>query len=192
MYTGDEINSSYVYAQFFTTIWCVLTYSSGMPILYPVACLNFFLMYWVYKLLLVKFYRKTISFNQDLPQYSIKYLRFGIFLHVVMGAFILTNKALVSSAFVDQYFGDIVKNIEMEISARFKSEHFVLNILRERLCSGVGLIYVGVLSSLVVVYYAMKFVWSLVSNFCAKVCCRCLIKSKEQNEEAHNKYKEEL
>lgn len=67
LYTGEEINASYVYAQFFTTIWCVLAYSSGMPILYPVACINFFIIYWVYKLLLIKYYRKTVSFNQDLP-----------------------------------------------------------------------------------------------------------------------------
>ena len=67
LYTGEEINASYVYAQFFTTIWCILAYSSGMPILYPVASVNFFIIYWVYKLLLIKYYRKTVSFNQDLP-----------------------------------------------------------------------------------------------------------------------------
>jgi len=110
-----------------------------------------------------------------------------------MGAFILTNKALVSSTFIDQYFEDgYIRKIEMEIESKLKTEHYVLEIMRERLCKGVGLLYVGILTSMVVLYYVLKFVWSLVSNFCSKVCCRCFIKSREQNEEAHNKYMEEL
>jgi hypothetical protein len=63
LYIGEEIASFYVYAQFFTTLWCVLTYSSGIPILYPVAFLNYMILYWVYKILLIKYYRKTVSFN---------------------------------------------------------------------------------------------------------------------------------
>ena len=63
LYIGEEIASFYVYAQFFTTLWSVLTYSSGLPVLYPVAFLNYLILYWVYKILLIKYYRKTVSFN---------------------------------------------------------------------------------------------------------------------------------
>lgn len=68
-----------------------------MPALYPIACFNFFILYWVYKILLVKFYRKTTAFNQDLPNSSIAFLKIAIFTHVVLAAYIYTNSHLLSS-----------------------------------------------------------------------------------------------
>ena len=56
LYTTEEMPAYYVYAQQFTSIWAIMTYSAGMPILYPIAALNFAILYWVYKILLIKFY----------------------------------------------------------------------------------------------------------------------------------------
>lgn len=56
LYTGDQISGHYVYAQNYTYLWCVLMFSTGMPILYPFAVIFYFGLYWVYKLLLIKFY----------------------------------------------------------------------------------------------------------------------------------------
>jgi hypothetical protein len=56
LYTGPEIPTFFVYGQLFTSLWCVMTYSSGMPILYPILSFNYFVLYWVYKLLLLKHY----------------------------------------------------------------------------------------------------------------------------------------
>lgn len=64
LYTGDQISSHYVYAQNYTYLWCVLMFSTGMPILYPFAFIFYFIHYWVYKFLLIKFYAKTTKFNQ--------------------------------------------------------------------------------------------------------------------------------
>jgi len=62
-YTGLEIESYFVYAQFFTNLWAILAYSGGMPVLYPVAVINFTFLYWIYKTLILKHYQKTSSFN---------------------------------------------------------------------------------------------------------------------------------
>lgn len=67
LYTGDQISSHYVYAQNFTYLWCVLMFSAGLPILYPFAFIFYFVLYWVYKVLLLKFYARTIKFNEELP-----------------------------------------------------------------------------------------------------------------------------
>lgn len=103
LYIGEEIASFYVYAQFFTTLWSVLTYSSGLPVLYPIAFLNYLVLYWVYKILLIKYYRKTVSFNQDLPNFSIYFFKVGIVMHIIMGAFIFTNKNVLKSNLLDVY-----------------------------------------------------------------------------------------
>ena len=63
LYSTDEMPAYYVYAQQFTSIWAIMTYSAGMPILYPIAALNFTILYWVYKILLIKFYSKSVMFN---------------------------------------------------------------------------------------------------------------------------------
>ena len=65
----------YVYAQLFTSIWAIMTYSAGMPVLYPIATLNFFILYWVYKVLIIKFYSQSTMFDQQLPASSIYYLK---------------------------------------------------------------------------------------------------------------------
>ena len=59
------------------------------------AFLNYLVLYWVYKILLIKYYRKTVSFNQDLPNFSIYFFKVGIVFHIIMGAFIFTNKNIL-------------------------------------------------------------------------------------------------
>ncbi len=44
------------YANCFTALWSLMTYSAGMPILYPIGFLTFFMMYMVNKIFLVKHY----------------------------------------------------------------------------------------------------------------------------------------
>jgi hypothetical protein len=63
LYTGDQISSHYVYAQNYTYLLCVMTYSIGLPILYPFAMIFYFILYWVYKFLLLKYYARTNKFN---------------------------------------------------------------------------------------------------------------------------------
>lgn len=91
VYTGREIQTAHVYASYFTILWSVLTYSSGMPILYPIAFVNYFILFWVNKALLLKHFRKTSTFNQDLTNYTIFFFKVGIVLHVLMAALIYTN-----------------------------------------------------------------------------------------------------
>ena len=95
LYTGDHISSHYVYAQNYTYLFCVMMYSTGLPILYLFACCAFFVLYWVYKFLLIKYYEKTTKFNQELPLYSINWIRFGLLLHGVVGLFMYTNSNIL-------------------------------------------------------------------------------------------------
>ena len=97
MYMGPEIKAFFIYAQQFTSLWCLMTYSSGMPLLYPIGCLNFLVLYYVYKGLLLKFYSKTKAFNQNLPQTSIHYFKFGIAFHVLVGMWVYSNSNVLSS-----------------------------------------------------------------------------------------------
>ena len=94
LYTSGEMPAYYVYAQLFTSIWAIMTYSAGMPILYAIGTLNFAILYWVYKFLLVKFYSQSTMFDQQLPVSSIFYLKVSIIFHCVMTAFMFSSKIL--------------------------------------------------------------------------------------------------
>lgn len=95
LYTGDEIAGHNVYAQNFTYLWCVLAYSGGLPILYPFGCIFFFVLYWVYKFLLLKYYAKTSKFNEEMPLSSIWYIKVGLIIHCVFTLFMITNAGLL-------------------------------------------------------------------------------------------------
>jgi hypothetical protein len=55
--------ADYIYAQLFTSLWAILTFSGGLTILYPIGILNYIILFWVYKLLLIKYYAKSTMFD---------------------------------------------------------------------------------------------------------------------------------
>ena len=44
-----------------------MTFSAGLPILYPIAFLYCFVTYWADKYLMLNFNRKTTAFNEEVP-----------------------------------------------------------------------------------------------------------------------------
>ena len=55
--------ADYIVAQLFTSLWSIMTLSSGIPALYPIGVLNYVILYWVYKFLLLKYYSKSVMFD---------------------------------------------------------------------------------------------------------------------------------
>lgn len=70
---------------------CTMMYCSGLPILYPFACCFFTVNYWLFKYLLVSYYKVSTKFNEELAVASIPYIKAGIFLHVITSMFFFTN-----------------------------------------------------------------------------------------------------
>lgn len=67
-------------------------YSSGLPILYPFATAFYMVLYWVYKGLLIKYYARTTKFDKNLPIKSINFVKFGVFIHLVIGCVMFSNQ----------------------------------------------------------------------------------------------------
>jgi len=131
LYLGPQIPTFFVFAQFFTPLLCVMTYSSGMPGMYPVACFNYFVIYWVYKVLIVRHYQKTTSFNEDMSKFTINFFRIGAVLHLVIGAFMYTNSSILSSSNIHY-----LAVIEHWLFSLFGEDHPFL-----RFGNGIGLLY---------------------------------------------------
>ena len=63
LYTGPQIQSANIYTQIFTILLAVMSFSAGMPILYPIAFLFYLIYYFVYHCLFLRYYSKTSTFN---------------------------------------------------------------------------------------------------------------------------------
>jgi len=70
-------------------------FSTGMPLLYPFAMVFYFVLFWVYKLLLLKYYQTTNRFNEQLPIYATEYMKIGVFIHLFIGALMLSNSDII-------------------------------------------------------------------------------------------------
>ena len=72
-------------------------FGTGIPILYPFACVFYFISFWVYKSLLIKFYAKPKNFKEHLPVFSTSYIKVGIVFHIIFGGLMLTNSQIIPS-----------------------------------------------------------------------------------------------
>ena len=92
LYIGPEIVMDSRLAQIIACTWVTMTYCIGLPILFLISAINFTLIYWVDKWLILRFYRTPKNFDDRLIRYSIKYLKIGVIFHVLIGFAMLSNK----------------------------------------------------------------------------------------------------
>lgn len=102
LYKGPQISSAYVYSQVTTIVWAVMTFSATMPFLYVIATVFFGVYFFFYKILLLRFYSKTSTFNEDLPIINLSYMFWGLIPHMAVGLVMLSNKNLLPYAKNDQ------------------------------------------------------------------------------------------
>ncbi len=98
MFTGPEFRLSVRYAQLTNTVFVTLMYSSGMPILLPIAAVSFFVSFWVDKYLFLRFYRKPPHYDTRMGMKMTGLLPYAILLHLGFAAWMYSNRAIFSSS----------------------------------------------------------------------------------------------
>jgi len=73
----------------------MMMYSTGMPILYAFGCIFYFALYWVYKILLLKHYMKTTTFNNELCTKAGSMIKYAVIFHLIFGAIMMTNSKII-------------------------------------------------------------------------------------------------
>jgi hypothetical protein len=97
MFTGPEFRLSVRYAQLTNTVFVTLMYSSGMPILLPIAAVSFFVSFWVDKYLFLRFYRKPPHYDTRMGMKMTGLLPYAMLLHLGFAAWMYSNQAIFSS-----------------------------------------------------------------------------------------------
>lgn len=137
-----------------TIVYMVMIYSAGMPILYPLAALTFFLTYWLDKYLLLRFYRKPPVFDSYLTLKMIGMFKGAFVCHVIVSFFMFTNINIFSS-----YEKCYARTTVHALMGHFWWKR------RNLACSHLEFLTIGVLTIL-----GLWFIYACIS--CCTGCCR--------------------
>ena len=143
-----------------------MTYSGGQPLLYPVGFINFFMIYWVFKILLTKYYKKTTAFNHELPIKSISYFRISLAFHFIISLVSFTNSNILSTGNID-----FIKDVSSEFTMYTQMTDG--NKLHKRFLTGIGLGYIAIIIALYLIRFFFKVLKKFLSGLCGFLCCCC-------------------
>lgn len=93
-YLGPEFLVPLRYAQALVVIYFTLTYSPGIPILYPIGGIALLVSFFVDKFLLLKFYREPPLYTNDIVLWICKGMKVGIILHNIFAIAMLSEPGL--------------------------------------------------------------------------------------------------
>jgi hypothetical protein len=109
LYTGQCFEGAGTFSRIMSTLMVILSYSSGLPVLYIIGAIFFFFTYYVNKIVLYKYYQKSLDLNRVVPQYSMEFLNLCLFLHIIVGGFMITNPTLFATqSDADNFFMPII------------------------------------------------------------------------------------
>ena len=74
-------------------------YNIGLPILFFIAILNFTLMYWVDKWLLLRFHCKPKNYDETTINFALKHMYVAFLLHACVGFYMLTNDGILRTEY---------------------------------------------------------------------------------------------
>ena len=185
--------ASYIYAQAFTTILVTMMYSAGCPILYPITFLNFVIVYWVYKMLLISHFKKATAFDENLAFNTIELFKWSVIIHLVTSLMMFTNHNILSSTRVpQQQLNDLYQLAEDNV---FTANNQVVLKVIERFSHPMGLLYAAFIILIVAIYILRKTVVSLLDALLSKlfrIFCCCFFKSDQDIELAHQEEQNKL
>lgn len=81
--TGKEFDVTLNYSSMHIVSWVTMCFSTSMPVLYLIAFLYYFLTYHVDKYLVINYYSKSKSFNEQIPIKSFNLFKWPILFHLV-------------------------------------------------------------------------------------------------------------
>eukprot|EP00347_Sterkiella_histriomuscorum_P022647 403337690 len=111
--TGGIFLLEYRYSQILSTLFIIMMYSSGIPVLYLIAFVSFFVQYWFDKIFLLKCYQKP-----------------PLILHFIIGLYMYSNSSILTPTSVTT---DVLNYINYDNkyfnSQRFSNLHIIVFLL---------------------------------------------------------------
>jgi len=107
-------------------------FSTGLPILFLLAAINFTIMYWFDKYLILRIYKTPVNYDQKPIDFTIRLMRWSFLFHFFIGFYMITCDGILSSD--NEYDGvSDFNNLTEDFtgykffeSKRYKSNHSIL------------------------------------------------------------------
>ena len=116
LYVGPEWNLVARYSQILTLSWIVFTYSSGLPSLYLIFATNLFVMYWVDKVLILRYYRLPKNMDERPILFVLNMMKYAFFVHLGIGTIMYSNNRI--------FFSELSTTPNDEEEAGFRQSRF--------------------------------------------------------------------
>jgi hypothetical protein len=101
-FVGPEFDFAFNYAQMLSTFFVTLTFSTGIPLLYPIAAANFIIFYFSEKYLFIYLYKIPPHFNTVVGRKVSDLIPVALLVHIGMSIWMLSNKSI----FTNEITGD--------------------------------------------------------------------------------------
>lgn len=102
-YSGPVYYMHYKYSSIMTIVFITFMYGFGIPILFPIACVSFIVLYLVEKLLLFYGYRLPPMYDERLSQDVLNKIQFAPVLFLSFGYWMVSNNQLLSNEHLTQF-----------------------------------------------------------------------------------------
>ena len=99
IYIGCEFVFDYRLAQIVAFVQVTFMYNIGLPILFFISILNFALMYWIDKWLLLRFHCRPKNFDETTINFALNHIKVAFFLHAIVGFAMLQNDGILKTEF---------------------------------------------------------------------------------------------
>lgn len=136
-----------------------MMYSAGIPLLYPVSMVSFFLTYWVDKYLFIRYYKNPPQYTMAMAERTVSLMRYSLILHFIIGFLMLSNSQILTSNNKEQLEEYVEENqYFLFAEEKYKSAHIVIYIL----C------FLGLMLFYLFLANIMKLI-SCLNNCCASI-----------------------
>ena len=105
LYTGPEFLLQVRYAQLLCTVFVTVSFSSGLPILYAIAAVSLFGMYWTDKVLLLRYHKITPGYTKWTSMQVVRIMPLAAVAHILFGFFMYSYPFVLSSDLNTGWFG---------------------------------------------------------------------------------------
>ena len=78
--------------QMLNVIFVTMFYSTGLPLLFPIAMVSFFIAYWVDKALFTRFYRTPPAYDTSIARAFSTTLPWALLFHLAAGMWMMSNE----------------------------------------------------------------------------------------------------
>ena len=96
IYIGPQFKLETRLSQIIELVWVSFMYSSGLPSLIALNFLNFTIIYWLDKWLLLRFYAKSMNYDEKFSKSVMNELKYPFAFHFIIGRLVYANSNIFS------------------------------------------------------------------------------------------------